>query len=138
MISTLVEADGLQLPFRDASLGGITIGFGFRNFANYRRGLAEMLRVLKPGGIVAILEFSQPESRLLSSVYDWFSFRLLPRVGGLVSGSSQAYSYLPQSIRKFPTAERLTEEMCEVGYVRVEFVRMTGGIVALHVGYAPM
>ena len=136
--STLVEADGLTLPILDGSLAAITIGFGFRNFTNYQRGLEEMLRVLKPGGVVAILEFSQPRNRLFSKLYDWFSFRLMPRVGGLISGSAQAYSYLPESIRRFPTAEGLADEMREVGFVRVAFVRMTGGVVALHLGYAPM
>jgi demethylmenaquinone methyltransferase/2-methoxy-6-polyprenyl-1,4-benzoquinol methylase len=133
--SALVEADGLQLPLRDDSLDAITIGFGFRNFANYRRGLDEMRRVLKPGGIVAILEFSQPQTQPCAAVYDWFSAKVLPRIGGVVSGSSQAYSYLPESIRKFPDAPQLAEEMKSAGYARVEYERMTGGIVALHLGW---
>jgi demethylmenaquinone methyltransferase/2-methoxy-6-polyprenyl-1,4-benzoquinol methylase len=133
--SGLVEADGLQLPLQDDSLDAITIGFGFRNFANYRRGLAEMRRVLKPGGIVAILEFSQPKTRPLAALYDWFSARILPRIGGAVSGSSQAYSYLPESIRKFPDAPQLAEEIKSAGYARVEYERLTGGIVALHLGW---
>ncbi len=133
--SALVEADGLQLPLPNGSLDAITIGFGFRNFANYRRGLDEMLRVLKPGGVTAILEFSQPQARPFAALYDWFSTRILPRIGGVVSGSSQAYSYLPESIRKFPDAARLAGEMTSAGYARVEFERMTGGIVALHLGW---
>jgi demethylmenaquinone methyltransferase/2-methoxy-6-polyprenyl-1,4-benzoquinol methylase len=135
--SALVEADGLQLPLRDDSLDAITIGFGFRNFANYRRGLEEMLRTLKPGGVVAILEFSQPRFRPFAALYDWFSLRVLPRVGGLVSGSSRAYSYLPESIRKFPDASQLAMDMERSGYARVQFQRMTGGIVALHLGWKP-
>jgi demethylmenaquinone methyltransferase/2-methoxy-6-polyprenyl-1,4-benzoquinol methylase len=133
--SALVEADGLQLPLRDDSLDAITIGFGFRNFANYRRGLAEMRRVLKPGGIVAILEFSQPRTQPCAAMYGWFSTRVLPRIGGAVSGSSQAYSYLPESIRRFPDAPQLADEMKTAGYPRVEYERMTGGIVALHLGW---
>jgi len=133
--SALVEADGLQLPLRDDSLDAITIGFGFRNFANYRRGLAEMRRVLKPGGIVAILEFSQPQTKAFAALYDWFSLQVLPRIGGAVSGSSQAYSYLPESIRKFPDAPQLADEMKAAGYAKVEYERMTGGIVALHLGW---
>jgi demethylmenaquinone methyltransferase/2-methoxy-6-polyprenyl-1,4-benzoquinol methylase len=133
--STLVEADGLRLPIPDSTLSAITIGFGFRNFANYRRGLEELLRVLRPGGLVAILEFSQPQSRAFGAVYGWFSTRVLPRVGGLISGSSQAYSYLPESIRKFPGADQLADEMRQAGYARVEVIRMAGGAVALHLGW---
>jgi demethylmenaquinone methyltransferase/2-methoxy-6-polyprenyl-1,4-benzoquinol methylase len=133
--SGLLEADGLQLPLGDESLDAITIGFGFRNFANYRRGLDEMLRVLKPGGVVAILEFSQPRIRPFAALYDWFSERVLPRIGGVISGSSQAYSYLPESIRRFPNAEQLATDMRTAGFSRVEFERMTGGVVALHLGW---
>ena len=91
--SPLFEADGLALPLPDGSLDAITIAFGFRNFANYQKGLAEMLRVLKPGGIAAILEFSQPRNPLFARAYDQFSTVLLPRIGGMISGSRQAYSY---------------------------------------------
>jgi len=136
--SALVEADGLQLPLGDESLDGIAIAFGFRNFANYRRGLEELRRVLKPGGVLAILEFSTPRSRGFRALYNWFSATLLPRIGGLISGSSQAYSYLPESIRKFPDAEGLAREMRVAGYDRVEFETMTGGIVALHLGRKPV
>jgi demethylmenaquinone methyltransferase/2-methoxy-6-polyprenyl-1,4-benzoquinol methylase len=133
--SPLFEADGLLLPLADASLDAITIAFGFRNFANYRRGLVEMLRVLKPGGIAAILEFSQPKNRAFSAVYDWFSTTLLPRVGGWISGSRQAYTYLPESIRKFPNAEQLAAQMREAGFRKVEVELMTFGAVALHIGW---
>ncbi len=133
--SRLIEADGLMLPLRDGALDAITIAFGFRNFANYRRGLAEMLRVLKPGGITAILEFSQPRNRAFGAVYGWFSNVVLPRVGGLISGSPQAYSYLPQSISKFPRAEELAAEMRAAGFSRVEYELMTFGAVALHIGW---
>lgn len=130
--SKLFEADGLALPLAAGSLDLITIGFGFRNFANYRRGLDEMLRVLKPGGVVAILEFSQPTNRAFAALYGFFSTRVLPRVGGMISGSPDAYSYLPESIRKFPGAEALAQEMREAGFSKVEFDRLTGGAVALH------
>jgi demethylmenaquinone methyltransferase/2-methoxy-6-polyprenyl-1,4-benzoquinol methylase len=132
--SPLFESDALMLPLRNESLDVITIAFGFRNLANYRRGLEELLRVLKPGGTVAILEFSQPTNRPFAALYGFFSTRVLPRVGGLISGSSDAYSYLPESIRKFPTAEQLAEEMRTVGFRNVEFERMTAGAVALHLG----
>jgi demethylmenaquinone methyltransferase/2-methoxy-6-polyprenyl-1,4-benzoquinol methylase len=133
--STLIEADGLKLPIADSSLDAITIAFGFRNFANYAKGLEEILRVLKPGGVAAILEFSQPRNRLFARVYDWFSTVLLPRVGGLISGSRQAYSYLPASIRKFPNADQLADSMYSAGFQRVEQELMTFGAVALHIGW---
>ena len=128
------EADALALPLAGASLDLITVAFGFRNLANYRRGLEEMLRVLKPGGAAAILEFSQPPSPAFRTLYGFFSSQVLPRIGGLVSGSPEAYSYLPESIRKFPGADQLAQEMRQTGFSRVEFERMTGGAVALHIG----
>ncbi len=133
--SPLFEADGLTLPLPDSCLDAITVAFGFRNFANYNSGLTEMLRVLKPGGIAAILEFSQPRNPVFARVYNWFSAVLLPRIGGLISGSRQAYSYLPESIRKFPNAEQLAGRMREAGFRKVEYELMTFGAVALHVGW---
>ncbi|MBZ5673030.1 MAG: bifunctional demethylmenaquinone methyltransferase/2-methoxy-6-polyprenyl-1,4-benzoquinol methylase UbiE [Acidobacteriia bacterium] len=129
------EADALALPLAGDSLDLITVAFGFRNLANYQNGLEEMLRVLKPGGVAAILEFSQPTNSAFRALYGFFSTRVLPRIGGLVSGSPEAYSYLPESIRKFPGAEQLAQEMRRAGFSRVEFERMTGGAVALHLGY---
>ena len=128
------EADALALPLAGASLDLITVAFGFRNLANYQRGLEEMLRVLKPGGTAAILEFSQPRNRAVGAVYGFFSTSVLPRVGGIISGSPDAYSYLPESIRKFPGAEQLAEQMRRAGFSKVEFERMIGGAVALHLG----
>lgn len=132
--SPVFEADGLTLPVRDASLDLVTVAFGFRNFTNYRRGLDEMLRVLKPDGIAAILEFSTPRNRAFATLYNWFSTAVLPRIGGMVSGSAQAYSYLPESIRKFPDADALAAQMKQAGFARVEFDRLTFGAVALHIG----
>jgi len=131
----LFEADALSLPLAGDSLDLITVAFGFRNLANYRHGLDEMLRVLKPGGVAAILEFSQPPNAAFRALYGFFSTSVLPRIGGMISGSREAYSYLPESIRKFPGAEQLAEEMSQAGFSRVEFERMTGGAVALHLGY---
>ncbi len=132
--STLFEADALALPLADESLDLITIAFGFRNLANYGNGLKELRRVLKPEGAVAILEFSQPTNRAFGALYGFFSMRVLPWIGGMISGSREAYSYLPESIRKFPGAEELARQMGEAGFRRVDFERMTGGAVALHVG----
>ena len=132
--SVLFEGDAMQLPIADGAFDLITCAFGFRNLANYETGLVELARVLKPGGTLAILEFSQPGNRLFAALYDWFSMKLLPFVGGLISGSRDAYAYLPQSIRKFPNAEGLAERMQAAGFGDVEFDRMTFGTVALHVG----
>ena len=133
--SPLFEADALALPLPDRSLDLITVAFGFRNLANYQKGLAELLRVLKPGGVAAILEFSQPSNPAFRALYRFFSTRVLPNVGGMISGSRDAYAYLPESIRKFPGADQLAREMSSAGFSRVEFERMTGGAVALHLGY---
>lgn len=132
--SPLFEGDALALPLADASLDLITIAFGFRNLANYRNGLKELRRVLKPGGVIAILEFSQPSNRAFGALYGFFSTRVLPWIGGMISGSREAYSYLPESIRRFPSADELAAEIRAAGFERVEFERMTGGAVALHVG----
>jgi demethylmenaquinone methyltransferase/2-methoxy-6-polyprenyl-1,4-benzoquinol methylase len=133
--SPLFEADALALPLKNSSLDLITCAFGFRNLANYEKGLEELLRVLKPGGVAAILEFSQPTNPVFGALYHFFSMRILPRIGGMVSGSRDAYSYLPESIQKFPGAEDLASQMRGAGFERVEFERMTGGAVALHLGY---
>jgi demethylmenaquinone methyltransferase/2-methoxy-6-polyprenyl-1,4-benzoquinol methylase len=130
--SPLFEADALALPLAGASLDLVTIAFGFRNLAHYRRGLDEFARVLKPGGTLAILEFSQPTNPLFAGLYGFFSTRVLPYVGGMISGSREAYSYLPESIRKFPGAEDLAAQILAAGFASVEFDRMTFGAVALH------
>lgn len=130
--SPLFESDALALPVSSGSLDLVTIAFGFRNLANYRAGMEELLRVLKPGGVAAILEFSQPTNRGFAMVYEFFSKRVLPLIGGAVSGSREAYSYLPASIKKFPGAEELAEQMRAAGFAHVEFDRLTGGAVALH------
>ena len=132
--SPLFEADALALPLASESLDLITVAFGFRNLTNYRHGLEELARVLKPGGTLAILEFSQPTNRAFARLYEFFSRRVLPWVGGMVSGSHEAYSYLPESIKKFPGAEGLAEQMRAAGFSGVEFERLTFGAVALHLG----
>lgn len=134
MRSPLFEADALQLPLADASVDLITIAFGLRNFVDYGRGLAEMRRVIRPSGMLAILEFSQPSKSLFASFYNWYSQRILPVIGGALTGVQDAYRYLPESITKFPSPEDLAGHMRKSGFERVEFVRMTAGSVALHVG----
>jgi demethylmenaquinone methyltransferase / 2-methoxy-6-polyprenyl-1,4-benzoquinol methylase len=132
----LFEADALRLPTPDASFDLATIAFGFRNLTNYRGGLTELRRVLKPGGTLAILEFSTPPNALLATVYDFYSRAILPAIGGMISGSKDAYTYLPESVRKFPDADGLADQMRDAGFVNVRFERMTFGIVALHLGDA--
>jgi demethylmenaquinone methyltransferase / 2-methoxy-6-polyprenyl-1,4-benzoquinol methylase len=129
-----VEADALRLPLPDASLDLVATAFGFRNLASYRDGLAEMARVLRPGGVAAILEFSQPPHPLVRALYGFYSRRVLPLIGGAVSGSREAYAYLPESVRRFPGAEELAGDMEHAGFRDVRFERMTAGIVALHLG----
>ena len=132
--SSLFEADALALPLASDSLDLITVAFGFRNLTNYRHGLEELVRVLKPGATLAILEFSQPTNRAFAAVYGLFSTRVLPWVGGMISGSRDAYAYLPESIKNFPGAEGLAEQMQAAGFSSVEFERLTFGAVALHLG----
>lgn len=132
--SPLFEADALHLPLASASLDLITVAFGFRNLANYEAGLREMRRVLRPGGVAAILEFSQPPNRAFAALYNFYSRRILPLIGGALSGNRDAYTYLPESVRKFPTAAELADEMRRAGFAETEYTYLTGGIVALHLG----
>jgi demethylmenaquinone methyltransferase/2-methoxy-6-polyprenyl-1,4-benzoquinol methylase len=132
--SSLLEADALSLPLPDQSLDLITIAFGFRNLANYRAGLAEMRRVLRPGGALAILEFTQPPNRAFATLYNWYSRKILPILGGAISGAPEAYRYLPESVGKFPEAPQLAAMMRECGFEPVEWEYLTFGIVALHLG----
>jgi demethylmenaquinone methyltransferase / 2-methoxy-6-polyprenyl-1,4-benzoquinol methylase len=130
----LMEADALELPLADGSLDAISIAFGFRNLANYRAGLAEFHRVLKPGGVLAILEFSHPQGWLMKSSYGFYSSVVVPAVGALLSGSREAYRYLPESIRLFPGAGELQAMFGSCGFTEADFKRRTGGIAALHTG----
>jgi demethylmenaquinone methyltransferase/2-methoxy-6-polyprenyl-1,4-benzoquinol methylase len=128
------ESDALRLPIRDATLDLITVAFGFRNLANYRAGLEEMRRVLRPGGTAAILEFSQPTNPFFAAVNHMYCRTILPIAGGMITGQPDAYRYLPESVRKFPEAPELADEMRSSGFEDVHFERLTGGMVALHLG----
>jgi demethylmenaquinone methyltransferase / 2-methoxy-6-polyprenyl-1,4-benzoquinol methylase len=127
-----VEADALALPFDDSSFDLVSCSFGFRNLANYERGLREIFRVLKPGGVVAILEFAEPRGKLFGGVYRFYFRRVLPRLGALISGNGSAYTYLPNSVSKFPLPETLQAQFVRAGYEDARFERWTGGIVTLH------
>ncbi len=129
-----IEGDALRLPFADASFEGLTIGFALRNLASVEEGLRELLRVLKPGGVVAILEFSHPVVPVFRRLVGFYNWRLLPWIGGLLSGSRGAYEYLPDSISKFPDQEMLAAMMHAAGFEGVSFENLSGGIAALHIG----
>jgi len=132
--SALIESDALALPFADASLDLITIAFGYRNLANYDAGLVEMRRVLRPAGALAILEFTQPPNAAFAAVYNWYSRRVLPVLGGAISGAPEAYRYLPESVGKFPDAPALAQMMKDTGFTRVDWEYLSFGIAALHIG----
>jgi demethylmenaquinone methyltransferase/2-methoxy-6-polyprenyl-1,4-benzoquinol methylase len=127
-----LEADALRLPFTDESFDLVTTAFGFRNLANYGDGLAEVRRILRPGGSVAILEFAEPEGVLFGGLFRFYFRRVLPKIGGIISSNSQAYGYLPNSVARFPPPAELAELMQRAGFKDVAFERWTGGIVALH------
>jgi demethylmenaquinone methyltransferase / 2-methoxy-6-polyprenyl-1,4-benzoquinol methylase len=128
------QADAQYLPFPDNTFDCITIAFGLRNVTDKELALRSMLRVLKPGGRLLILEFSKPQHSLLEKVYDAYSFKLLPMIGKLVTNDADSYRYLAESIRMHPDQETLKNMMNEAGFVNTEFHNMTGGIVALHKG----
>lgn len=129
-----VEGDAMTLPFADETFDAVTIAFGLRNLSNFRDGLAELGRILKPGGKLAVLEFSSPVVPGFRGLFNFYFNRILPRIGGVVSGSRGAYEYLPDSVSKFPDQKRLVEMMREVGFESVDYTNLTGGIAAIHLG----
>jgi demethylmenaquinone methyltransferase / 2-methoxy-6-polyprenyl-1,4-benzoquinol methylase len=129
-----VEGDAMSLPFSDASFDAVTIAFGLRNLSNFADGLRELRRILKPAGTLAVLEFSSPVIPGFRQLFDFYFRSVLPRIGGMVSGSRGAYEYLPDSVSKFPDQKALAELMGSVGFSSVEFTNLTGGIAAIHIG----
>jgi demethylmenaquinone methyltransferase/2-methoxy-6-polyprenyl-1,4-benzoquinol methylase len=132
-----VEADALRLPFLDSSFDLITMAFGFRNLANYEDGLREMFRLLKRNGTLGILEFAEPPPGLLGDLYRFYTQKVLPKVGGLISGDAAAYEYLPKSVARFFRPDELAALMTRVGYAPVRYHLMTLGSVALHIAIRP-
>ena len=130
-----VLADAEALPFCDASFDCVTIAFGLRNVTHKDRALASMLRVLKPGGRLLVLEFSKPTSEFLGKLYDAYSFGVIPKIGKLVAGDEDSYRYLAESIRMHPDQETLRDMMEDAGFERCDYHNMTGGIVAIHRGF---
>jgi demethylmenaquinone methyltransferase/2-methoxy-6-polyprenyl-1,4-benzoquinol methylase len=130
------HGDALALPYADGEFHAATVGFGARNFADLERGIAEMARVVRPGGKVVVLEITTPTKPPLSTFFSiWFD-RVIPLVGRLAA-DSQAYSYLPSSVRRFPAPEGLAVVLAGVGLVDVRWILTAGGIIALHVGTVP-
>ncbi len=127
-----VEADGLELPFPEASFDAVAVAFGVRNLADLGRGFGEMLRVLRPGGKLVVLEFSRPTAPVLSGLYRFYLGRILPRLGDGISGRSGPYGYLARTIGEFPAAAELAGRIRESGFAACEWSTMTGGVVAAH------
>ncbi|HLV49111.1 MAG TPA: bifunctional demethylmenaquinone methyltransferase/2-methoxy-6-polyprenyl-1,4-benzoquinol methylase UbiE [Aliidiomarina sp.] len=130
-----VQANAEKLPFPDDYFDCITIAFGLRNVTDKDAALRSMLRVLKPGGRLLVLEFSKPEAAWLSKAYDFYSFHLLPRMGEFIARDKESYQYLAESIRMHPDQETLKGMMEAASFSQVDYQNMTGGIVALHRGY---
>lgn len=130
-----VQANAETLPFADNTFDCVTISFGLRNVTEKMLALRSMLRVLKPGGRLLVLEFSRPLVAALNRAYDAYSFHILPRIGKIVANDADSYRYLAESIRMHPDQETLKTMMTEAGFENVEYFNLTGGIVALHRGY---
>jgi demethylmenaquinone methyltransferase/2-methoxy-6-polyprenyl-1,4-benzoquinol methylase len=129
-----IEADGMNLSFADETFDAVTIAFGLRNFSNWKDGLIELHRILKKGGKLVILEFSEPVLPGFRQIFKFYFASILPRIGGAVSGSRGAYEYLPDSVSKFPDQKNLAAMMSEIGFSDVEYKNLTGGIAAIHFG----
>jgi len=132
-----VQADAQNLPFAEDHFDCITIAFGLRNVTDKALALRSMLQVLKPGGRLLVLEFSRPRSQLLSRAYDAYSFSVIPMLGRIITGDSDSYRYLAESIRVHPDQETLRQMMEDAGFIRCDYHDMTGGVVAVHRGIKP-
>jgi demethylmenaquinone methyltransferase / 2-methoxy-6-polyprenyl-1,4-benzoquinol methylase len=128
-----LEGDGMNLSFADNTFDAVTIAFGLRNFSNWQAGLVELHRITKKGGKLAVLEFSTPIIPGFKQIFNFYFSNVLPRIGGTVSDRS-AYEYLPNSVKRFPDQNQLVEMFNEVGFEKVEYKNLTGGIAALHIG----
>jgi demethylmenaquinone methyltransferase/2-methoxy-6-polyprenyl-1,4-benzoquinol methylase len=131
-----IQGDALHLPLADSSIDLVTLAFGFRNLANYEAGLTELFRVLKPGGQIGILEFNQPQG-IVGAVYLLYFTKLLPALGGLVSGERGAYEYLPESVARFPRPPRMKEMIRAAGFADAAWTGYTFGTAGLYRGIKP-
>jgi len=132
-----VTADALELPVKPNTMSGAIVAFGIRNVASLDTCLREVLRVLRPGARFVILEFTTPRNPLFRMLYQWYFHRVLPRIGGLISGHRTAYAYLPKSVAHFPAEPELAERMRSAGFVNVQWRTLSFGIAAIHVGDKP-
>lgn len=130
-----VQANAEQLPFEDNQFDCLTMSFGLRNVTDKDQALREMVRVLKPGGQAIILEFSKPAYSWLETLYDQYSFKLIPKLGEWIADDKDSYQYLVESIRMHPDQEKLKTMMSTAGFDQVDYFNLTGGIVAIHRGY---
>ena len=130
-----VCGDAMNLPFKNEIFDYYTISFGIRNVLDLKKCLSEASRVLKPGGRIMILEFSKVENETLNKIYDAFSFNVVPRLGKLIANDAESYQYLIESIRKFPSQEKLASLVSEAGFRLVKYRNLTQGVVAMHSGW---
>ena len=137
MLVAPVTADALELPVADGTAAGAIVAFGIRNVASLSAALAEVYRVLEPGGRFVILEFSTPRSRIVRGFYHTYFHAVLPTVGRIVSGHRTAYRYLPESVARFPTQDALARTMRDAGFVNVRWDSLTLGVAAIHAGDKP-
>ena len=131
-----IEADALHLPLADRSVDLVTSAFGFRNLANYEEGLTELFRVLRPGGQIGILDCNQPDG-LVGALYSLYFKKMLPRLGGLISGDAGAYSYLPASVERFPRPPRMKQLIAQAGFTDAAWTGYTFGTAGLYRGTKP-
>ena len=125
-------ASGENLPYQNQTFDLVTVGFGLRNFTDKERGLKEMRRVLKPNGVLLILEFSKPTNSFFSKIYDWYSFNIIPRLGSFLANDSESYQYLAESIRMHPDQETLKDMVLDAGFNDCKFYNLVNGVVSIH------
>ena len=131
------RADSEDLPFNEGEFDAAIVGFGVRNFENLKKGLSEIQRVLKPGGVFFVLEFSKPVSFPFKQIYMFYFTRILPLIGRMVSKDSSAYTYLPESVNEFPDGDRFLAILADVGFVQNECYRQTFGIASIYKAHKP-
>jgi demethylmenaquinone methyltransferase / 2-methoxy-6-polyprenyl-1,4-benzoquinol methylase len=136
-VITYLQGDAEQLPVADGKFDAAMVGFGIRNLTHMEKGFEEIYRVLKPGGKLMCLEFSQPVTPWFRFLYDFYSFYMMPTIGKVLVGSRRAYTYLPESIRLFPGPEELKAILENIGFSRVAYRRFTNGIAVAHLGVKP-